>query len=637
MKRLPVSLAFRAAGWAACSLVMFAIGPATFPAASSAASKTANPNDKDSTLPLAIHGEQPSDKLQDDAQARYAQSAKALFAALAKEKNGQLNKLDAKSIGESHAALQQMRRMALQLQTLGEPAGVDFQFRHDAMIGHVVRIAQSYSGTTEGGVFVTKIRQFITRTAPERANTLKRLGELVRQEKWTEADALLFQTLDKLATMTVFLSPDEQRPIYDPFAEARQIIETAMRQINAAKADEILRGRLESLHPNPAGLIAQVNAAADQLASSPTIMLDGQAFSGPQAMSQFLERWQALHGQVHRYYGTLLAMQSIRLGAFGAMAPVGGPVPGRVEDPTIAQYQDTFADTMCGSLAKLVAADTARVAAADVPALHAAYLQAAALPANRVVQDKLAAALNPALNQLAAKSPAYAARVAAYAEATNELLRWRQRTAENMARMREPQYPSVEKPFHQATISTQTYAGLFDQSTPQYGLPRFLAAAPDILPPAVEKLKGAKVTFTGARALANGKAAMTVMQWRVYGTTPSVRAKVDEQVQLLKRDLFVTDQAGPLSLAAATALATAEAGDWESVGGALSGMHLEAYVTRLATLPDAASLLSPLGTLPATPVQDNSFSPTLSQAAVRFEVTAEWVQHRYFFAEVPAE
>ncbi|HND56551.1 MAG TPA: hypothetical protein PLV92_29235, partial [Pirellulaceae bacterium] len=354
-------------------------GRPSAPLIGAAASKTANPNDKDATLPLAVHGEQLSGSLQDDAQARYSQSAKALFASLAKEKNGQINKLDAKAIGESHAALHQMRRAAMQLQTLGEPAGVDFQFRHDAMIGHVIRVAQAYSGTTEGGIFITKIRQFIARTAPERGNALKRLGELVRQEKWTEAETLLYQTLDKLATMTVFLSPDEQRPIYDPFAEPRQIIETAMRQIRAAKADEILRGRLESQLPKPAALIAQVNAAAQQLATSPTVTIDGQAFTGPQALGQFLERWQALHAQVHRYYGTLLALQSLHSSAYAGMVRVGPQGADRVEDPTITQYRDSFTSTMCGSLAQLITADAARVMEADVPALYAAYLQAAAL------------------------------------------------------------------------------------------------------------------------------------------------------------------------------------------------------------------------------------------------------------------
>ncbi|MFO0906267.1 MAG: hypothetical protein U0939_24890 [Pirellulales bacterium] len=625
--------------------VWMVLAASTLGGSLSAASKTVNPNSQDPTLAMAVHGEKLSDKLQDDAQGRYTTAAKALKAALEKEEKGLVNKVEAKAVGEAYAATQQMRRLAQQLQLLGESAGVDVQLRSESMSGHLTRVAQKYAGTPEGTAFLTKARAFLNKSQPERMNTIKRVAELLRKEQWREAETQLYLTLDKLATITVFMSPEEQRPIYEPFAEVLNGVTRAMAAVRHKESTDILQARLRELTPRYATLLKKAGAGGASAAKGPADFeaepaVDGAAAvepkTGPERVAAVLADWQQLHVSVQKFH----ALSQYLAGrgnnpAYSAAMPTGESTP---LDPVVAEYLDGFYTQIVASLAKVIEADAAQATESDVPTLHAAYLQAIGLAAARDRDGALAKSLAPALQKLAAKSPPYAANVAAYDESTTELLRWRQRVAESQARARLATHPTVDKPFRPAFQTKVNYLGLFDAAQPDFEDPRLMQSAPDVLLPAIEQVVGQKATVPSVRAVGTGKNAVSVLNSRTYATLRGVRTAVGPAVEALKADLFVSDAAGPLTLVAASALATAEAGDWDWCGGTLTQVHLEGYVTRLMTLPDAAWPLVPLGAVAVSAARaDAPSSPLLSKSVVRFDVAPEWVQHRYFLAETPSD
>ena len=104
------------------------------------------------------------------------------------------------------------------------------------------------------------------------------------------------------------------------------------------------------------------------------------------------------------------------------------------------------------------------------------------------------------------------------------------------------------------------------------------------------------------------------------------------QVSALKSDLMIGGQSPALTLAAATSVHSAERGDLAAVGGEIGGHHLEGLITRFAALPQAASVLVPLGVLPTEELKQ----PLLSQMLMRFDVKPVWVQHEHFFFDLPA-
>ncbi|MFO0868010.1 MAG: hypothetical protein U0935_03605 [Pirellulales bacterium] len=602
-----------------------------------AASKTINPNHQDPTLAMAIHGEAVSAKLQDEAQARYTAVAKTLRTAIERESNRQINKTDPKALGDAYAATLQLRRLALQLQLLGEPAGLDFALRADVMAPQISRVAQAYAGTPEGAAFLTKVRAFLARTQPERANLLKRVVELATRNQWQEAETTFHTALDKIHAMTVFLSPDEQKPIHEPFYDLSAKITQGMNAVRIKESDAIFAERRKALAPDLKELPQQCAAVAQGLATSPTVDFQGQMLTGPQAVAALLASAQQLHVRLLKYHALSLALQGRAAGGgYTGMVPMGS-TGGVTADPLVQQYVNEFPAALSAGLSKVVAADTARVAEADVAALYTAYVEAVALFSMRTGNSPVATALHTSLQQLAAKSPAVAANVTAYDEATTELLRWRNRVAASQARARLSSHPTVETPFRPAFTSKELYLGLFDATMPDFQEPRLLAAAPDILLPAVEKVVGQKATIGEWRGIGTGKNTASVLESRTYGTMKGVRGSVEPALAALRADLFLADDAPPLTLAAAAAVQSAEVGDWDQCGGTIQGLHLEAFITRLATLPDPVWQLVPWGAAPpATRRVETVNVSILPQVIVRFEMSPEWVQHRFFFSEIAA-
>lgn len=506
------------------------------------------------------------------------------------------------------------------------------------MSPHLTRIAQGYASTPEGAAFLAKVRVFLAKSQPERSNVLKRTIELARKNQWKEAETTLHTTLDKLHGMTVFLTPDEWRQIHEPFEQVTTSINTALTTIRAQESEAILQTRRKTLTPAMDELLQQCGAVAQGLAKSATVELEGEMVGGPRALSALLTRGQQVHVQVQKYHALTIAINDrLSAGGAGGMLPLSGGVVS--VDPIVARYAGGFSSQFAGAIAQVIEADAARAADDEVPALYRAYLQALALTAMRHREASFTNACHGALQKLLVRSPAFAADVAAYEDSTVEILRWRQRVAESQARARLATHPLVEKAFRSAFTSKDNYRGLFEKDMPDYNEPRLLAAAPDILLPALEQVIGQKVSVSDVRGIGTGKNAVTVMNARTYGTLRGVRSAAEPAIAALKADLFVTEESGPLTLPAAAAVASAEMGDWNLCGGTLNGLHLEAFVTRLAAMPDPAWPLVPLGSVPTAGAgrMESSVTNALLQAVVRFDVGPEWVQHQYFVADIASE
>lgn len=606
-----------------------------------AASKTVNPNHQDVTLAMAIHGDAMSDKLSDEAQGLYVSAAKVLKVALERENTRQANRLDPKALGDGYVAVLQLRRLATQLQYLGEPAGVDYFHRSEALKGHFLRITQTVGGSPEGAAFLTKARAYLAKTAPERGNTLKKLIELARKNQWKEAESTMLTTIEKVRGITVFLTTEEQRQIHEPFAEVNDAIDRQMAMIRLRESEVILNARKKAMAPDLDGLIERCEAVAQGLARAPQVDVEGQMLDGPAAFASLLALWQKTHVQAQKYYAVTLALAGHHEGgAILAMMPMGpgGPAGQGNGDPIVNRYLTAFPTQIAKALAGVIDAQTKRASEAELAALYSAHVQAAALIGMRAGYTPAATAIHDALQRMAAKSPTLKANVDAYDLATTEILRWRNRVAETQSRVKMASYPAVETKFRPTFQSNegQNYVGLFWFRDPEFEDPRLFQAAPDILLPRIADFVGVKATVTEMRGVGTGKNAVSVLQHRTYATMKGIRSEVAPAIAALKADLFVTDDSPPLTLPAAAAIISAEVGDWDACGGSISGIHLEGLVTRLGTLPDPAWSVVPLGTLPLPHASMNGPVGILPQAVVRFDVAPDWVQHRFFCVDSTA-
>lgn len=599
--------------------------------AAAASPKNVNPNHDDPLLSLAVHGDGISSNLQQEAESRFRLAVATISAAVAKRERGLLNKIEPQALGKAHVAVLQMQRLAEQLGYLGEPAGAEFQ-RRNAVSQPVRNIAESYGGTPEGQVFLAKVRLQITNSAQARTATIRRAEELAKREKWEEAEATLYDMLDKLESVSIFLTNDENKAIYEPFSTIRGLVTPKMGAIRSKAAARIFEQRIEAQTPDLDGLLSDITAAADALRSTGVVAVDGVELNGPEAFAHFVQRWEKLHAAMQRLHGIDLASHSDHVGMSYVMPRTS--TGETTSHPSVKRYAQTFTGEVGTALAALMSADTSHATPEQIATLYPEYVRAAALPAARSANGALVSTWTKALQELAAKSPALQAQATEYAAATDELLRWRSRLAAAQARAQETKFPVLSAKVQAATTSKKDYYALFNELQPEYAIPRILSATPTFLPLASQQLLKEQVRLTGGRGLTGGKSSVSLLTDRIYATYKSLPAEVLPALQALESDLLVSEGLPPLSLNAAMALETAKAGDFETVGGEISGLHIEGFVTRLAALPDAAVPLIPLGSVPLL-TGPSMYGGLLSQAVVRCDVKPSWFHHRAFFVPVP--
>jgi len=588
----------------------------------------ANPNHEDATRPLAVFGGDAAKQLHAQASNLGATALKEVRTYVEGEAKGQLGKFAGKAIGETRVKLIQLQRLASQLKLLGEPAGVDFElFQYDVGSTHYVRITQPWAALPTSQRFMAQLRASYTKQTPARAQALQKLEKLVSEQKWEEGERELYRVLDNLELGAGFLTQPEREALLGPFSGVRSQIENAMNRKRSATAKELLERSRAEQEPNYPAQLAEVQQAIANLGTTGQTSWQGEALTGPQLVGKLDQRWRELHVAALRCRGLDWALRS-RTEAFGHQA--GAPDLVSVSGDERQAAATAFNQAMVQALAELISIEARRVSASDAPPLYLAYLQALAPPARQLGIAAQMSAVEAALQQLAAKSPGLATEVASYEAATRELLRWRTRAASAMAAARTAEYHTLEQRLVQAATTHPPYMGLFPEQDPQAHPPTLMAAAFKVLPTASQNLLGTKGTASEVlRVAPTSKSA--IGQYR-QGTYANVPAGLDlaAEVEQLRFDLLLADDAPPLTLAATIAADSAARGDLAAVGGEVVGVHLEGFITRFASLPTVAAVLLPAGVLP-TEGTNNSLLP---QMLMRFDLKPTWARHDQFYVEL---
>jgi hypothetical protein len=260
-------------------------------------------------------------------------------------------------------------------------------------------------------------------------------------------------------------------------------------------------------------------------------------------------------------------------------------------------------------LTKLIDADASRAQPDEIADLHATYLDLAAKLALISRDQAMFSDVDAALNRLAAKAPSLKADVAAYRGATEDLLRWRNRAADAMAKS------------YRKSASAMPIARVNEiQSNPV--LPTYIAKLAD------ESLK--KDVVVSSTFLAAGKDAAASS----FSNNTLVRVCTPQLQPLttLKTDLLVSDSLPPLTIAAAKAIRAAERGAFVECGGTISKVELIGTIPFLATeTPFRRSVVS-LGEF--VPAEISSAAKPQFQVVLVSEITPRWVRGDGFFAVV---
>lgn len=583
----------------------------------------ANPSSKKFDDGFAIHGKAYAAELAARAQALYEASNSATLEFAAAAKDNKVARLNWKPLGQNDVRLDQLRRIADQLEILGETAGIDYRMRADALFRTTGDIIDAWRSTPESQKQMDPVRLQLARSAPARDREIEKLKKMASEGKWEEAETALYRYLDLLGVATTCLFNPEKTPIYAPFAEVRSAIDQAMRKARTAKAKQLLTQRRQAEAPDFDSALQAAEAAVASLAASGTVSLDGAVITGPEAITKFGERWAELQVQAIRCR-TLdwLLVSSTEVYSGATDVPRNSQI--------VAEYTK-FNQAMMQEFARLIAADAQRVSGTEAVELYVKYLQACAPLIRRSANQNLAPVISPALEALAARAPQFPVEIAAYAEGTGDLLRWRSRVARSQAVARAAEFPSIDSLMFEATRSGNDYTGLYPEQNANPNIAALLASAPDIMPRAMKRLQGEPAHALDIVRLGN-LGPMAVARYRVRSYT-NIPAPLDlaAETDALKFDLMVDENLPPISMLAAVAVDSAQRCDLAAVGGTIANLYLESLTTRFAALPTAASVMSPLGAMPP----ETAEHVYLDQVLMRFDLTPSWAQHDFFFVEFP--
>lgn len=596
----------------------------------SVAAVYANPNHKVVDAALAVHGKEFSPELHKKATDFYEDAKTKLFDFLEKEAKNDVQKIDGEDLGNTHMVVTRLKRAASQLQLLGEPAGHDFERRGNEMHNHLGRLiakSQSFPRTQK---YIESFRQFINNSAAARSKAILEMHKLAMQGKWEAAENELYRVYDRLDPGTVFLTPEENKAIYSPFSEVDVAITSAMLELRSAKANEILQQAIPDNLPNYAAILAEIDMAITSLGATGQATWHDEQISGPELVTRIGQKWSETQAGALRARGKYWALTRRSYGTYASRSAADPAVAAAIADPNAADKfandYAAFSRDLMKSFPRLVEAHSARLAGNDVPQTYVAYLRALAPLARQTNSPEFTAALSPALQKLVDKNPQLREGVAAYDSATADLLRWRARVAESHATVQAAEYLPIEKRFHEGTVSNQSYVGLFPETGTQIGA-QLLAPAPDVMTTAVKRLMGQKAAVRDIiRLSGESKSAIARFQDNTYGNVPAPLS-LEPEVEALKFDLLVSNQAPPLTLMAMQAVLTAERGDMAAIGGEITGVYLEGVITRFAALPNSAAILTTLGQLPT----DWSSGVGMSHVLMRFDIGPQWALHDYFF------
>lgn len=513
-----------------------------------------------------------------------------------------------KRISGTYVKVRQHMRIARQLTELREPAGIDMQFRNVSLDGRIQEVIRMYKEVPGAGSIIGKAEPTTRSLAKSREKLLEPLQKPLEQGKHDTVQGRFYNLWDEVELSIVWQGGQLPTQLRDPFVLFERQLLPLLAEAHQVQAVELINQLRTAQTPPFARFLENVDASVASVGESGEATWGGQQRQGPELIAAWMVGWRQAH------------VMSLRAQALTQSLPEETNL-----DPpdTLATDYADFHARMISACAALVAADAARVDAADVPNLYARYLAAFAAAIPRMSDDSLRSAIGPELAKLRNKSPEFAQTVDSYERATSQSLRWRQRKAEAWRRRYEATSPALEKLLAQAADQNAMVARGGKDSK----IDRLIVAAP-VLVQDVGLIAADKSAMATALS-PDEKTSVCKGRLNVYFFGESAKIEVPPaEIDDLKADLLISPAAPPLTLDAAIAVATAEQGYFAAIGGSVSSVEVDSRLGRIINLEDDAIL--PVGSL----LGERSDEP-LKDLTWRIALTPTWAQHAHFFILSP--
>ena len=515
--------------------------------------------------------------------------------------NGNLGRI-AKKLGSAVVKNRVVNLNAGMLIQMGEPCGIDLRLRSETLLNRLTGIKESDFGKK---LWQPARKIHLSNTGRIRG-AMQKIQKNFDSGKFDKAEKQLDDLMDSVHGFGFFLETKYQSELYSPIAQIEATVRGKMGEVRRAKWKETLTAQYQKNLPDMDALTGRVDSIVSDIQESGSTAIGNKDVSGPDAFRTVFNAFHSTHLKLIRAKGFAIAMRDADLI--------------KQSDALLKQVKDQ----LVASLPKVIEADAKRLSGSEVKAVYYEYLRKILPLARKTEGELLIDACAEAMKNLAGKDQSFALEIAAYRDATSDLLRWRKKTASSTAQSRIREYADAAKVVNSRMGMEEQikFAGL--ETVSQIGVPsKLYCGLNEIYPASRDRLKEMKVSLTDPTDF--GKSwfkSISDRYWVKVNQSVDLKSAVDS----LRTDLMASTDLPPLTLSSAMSLATATGNHHRTIGGQITDTKLESLARRLATIPDKGAVLVPIG--------NQQIAPDLDQLLVQLEVAADWIQHDHFFVDL---
>ncbi len=567
----------------------------------------ANPSAKEPMAPLAAHGTIPEAKqMVSSLYSKMPAWDKLTDQLIQLANSGKMERFPAREMAAAAEQLFIARRDILHLQLMGEPAAVDLMRRLDYSRGHVIHYGRQYGQTQLGNAFKQKYIKQFQKDAPRWAKQQQQVVSLIEAGNFEQANSLAEKMGTERVMIEAFGSLQERDTYWDRSFDipTMALSDSRLTPFRSKKYREMAQQRVtEQLATIDAFEEATSQLANNLKTAGSTSLSEGQS-GGPVEAFKFVgDQWSKTHAALIRAFAISNTF--------------------RLRDQNVAEHSQRLHAAAKSVLLGIIDAAADSTTEDSAMQVYAQLLAEIATLDRRCKGSDLATSCRPSLDRYLTRHSTLADKVKAYERGTSEVLRMRREFTQQRAKYLLQSFPTVT-----SLVDSKT-----DSTPPMIIAPKELGltAAKTVLSTSEQILNRTVSCSPVLRITPASPVGIGPFRDHCYvNTTPVAAAKERESLQ---KSLVVSADHPALTLEAADAMTSAESLEYLNVGGSLANVHLEAYQTRFVSLPDVASVICPLGTLPV--LSDRAGSE--QTICWRFDLTPQWFQHKYFIVNVNAQ
>ncbi|MFK8113594.1 MAG: hypothetical protein AB8B91_15440 [Rubripirellula sp.] len=520
-----------------------------------------------------------------------------------------------KQISKAAGRLWKAKRDAEHLQLMAEPAGFDLGVKLNLLWVQVIGFGRSYGRTPKGQKTMQKIRTKFQRGQPALKRFLTQAEGAISQGKLeTFGKAMQVKGIEVNEDL-VFFSPVERQKMEAPFLRVLATGDERLRRERKQKYFDMAKEVVAKQASVAAEFSAEAKRISEEITTNGTATLTEGIKGGPvEAFAHVAKIWGNASASLTRASVIQWAFTGNTRGKLQ-------PSPKQLEQLAIP------------ALVSIVDAAATSTPAEKAQAVYSGILKEIATVERRGTRDSISMPCEAALAKLAAKDRNLPAQIESYHRATAAMLDWRESFARKQSQKLATQFPNpaalMTKPIEVEKHDRPSFARVPTKTS--------------IAPPIFSEPANWTVFETGARLIGKpvsekrmlrltptSKTAVVPHDGRHYANVP-LPLPSETHVADLKSALVIDDTHGPLTIAAADAISSAELQDYLTVCGVVQKVHMEGAVTRFIGLPDVAYPLMTLGYAPTFVDQQ----PIVQQTCWRFDMMPMWAHNRYFNVIVP--